>query len=452
MGCKIGVSGFGNNPTLNIKGHVGGGEHQSRLKEKQSHGPGPQGQSVLQMLHQHADKTPRYSHTPSLAAFSIMQMRSHFRTHSCPGFYHDMVTYNGVEYDVSFMKAQCCNDGPTWYSSPHFECTVTVDGVERTIKGTIFHKGCQIYDCTVCPTVPFDTSFKKRVMRFYNTAQPAQQGQQSQQAPQTQEPLQSQAEHAQQTQEPSQSQAEHAQQTQEPLQSVPGVAETLQFTNMTHARLVEHARSVKRKLDTLRLDNYRMARKVLLLQSQLQPTNVADRAVDAMVRGSLPELAQLVVRCTDSGAFEGRSALLTVFTSALKNLVSLHKTGKKNGFRHGLDSKALFEMAYHMGGPLVHDFLSQNLLGPSLNTSKKEFRAIGIHYEGQLSEELCSRIFDFMVTMKVEKGIEGIVPLELSEDETALIQRATYNRRADVIEGFCGPKSEVHRCSFACRP
>lgn len=56
---------------------------------------------------------------------------------------------------------------------------------------------------------------------------------------------------------------------------------------------------------------------------------------------------------------------------------------------------------------------------------------------------------------KARLNIAGPVPFECSEDECASIRLATWNRRCDTIEGFCGKLlvgEKLHKCSFDCRP
>lgn len=92
--------------------------------------------------------------------------------------------------------------------------------------------------------------------------------------------------------------------------------------------------------------------------------------------------------------------------------------------------------------------MSRNLLGPSLNTSKKLYRAFALRFDGTLNVQSACVVASLLGRVMREKGIVGPVPLEISEDETAVISQATYNRRTDTIDGFCGLKANPHRCSF----
>lgn len=104
---------------------------------------------------------------------------------------------------------------------------------------------------------------------------------------------------------------------------------------------------------------------------------------------------------------------------------------------------------------MAHNFASLNLLGPALNTSMAEYRKGAFHYLGLLEEAVFEHLARVLSEHKARLGITGPVPIECSEDETASIRLATWNRRLDVNEGFCGKiavEGESHKCSFDCRP
>lgn len=396
----------GNSPANNIQSHVGGRPHQTSVEAKQSKVAQPAALTALAMLQQHAASNPRYAAKP-LSQYPQADLRAFFLEHRCMGYYHDTATYNGREVDVTGVRKHCCHPGKTWFASPHHTGVVTEKGVGVHVEGTFFHKECEGIFCEKCPTIVRQDDFRMRVHRD--------------------------------------------EKREVPVGSRAGV-QGVQYAAMIGQELRQVSRKQTATMRKLQVRVLTLARSLCVAQSRLSKPDLSGRATEALRRGQVGELVEIFRRCSDCGALDGKSALLSFLMDMGKNLLSLHRTDKANGFRYSQSTKDLFEMMWHCGGSLVHEFARVNLLGPSLNTSKKAYRALGIRYDGTLSRETIASVTNIVVGLMEAKGIVGPVPVEISEDETAIIAHPTYNRRWDTIDGFCGGKGENHVCTFDCRP
>lgn len=124
--------------------------------------------------------------------------------------------------------------------------------------------------------------------------------------------------------------------------------------------------------------------------------------------------------------------------------------GNGQGKQCTANTKLLFEMILKVGGPLAHNFVSINFLGPVQNTTLKVFRKTSFHFRGFIDEGG----FQYMATVlqkhKERLGIVGVVPVECSEDETSCIELATWNRRTNEVDGFCGTLGAEYKCVSPC--
>lgn len=179
---------------------------------------------------------------------------------------------------------------------------------------------------------------------------------------------------------------------------------------------------------------------------------LVDKLHAALKEGSLPDIAALFKRAADLGCFESKQPLLNFVTDMARNLITIQThDGRKDGQRFHTSTKLLFETLWKFGGPLSHNFLSENLVGPSLNTSKFLYRKDSFRYVGRIDPSVGPHLLSIFAEKKAELGISGLIPFEASEDETKCISLVAWNRTTDEIEGFCGPKGDgvnPHKCTF----
>lgn len=150
------------------------------------------------------------------------------------------------------------------------------------------------------------------------------------------------------------------------------------------------------------------------------------------------------------GCFDDRSKCLNFLLDLARNavLVQTHD-GKSQGNKKS--TKLIFKMILKHGGPQAHNFVSVNLHGPVLNTTRALFRREAFLYHGGFDKSIFPYARDLILKHLARLGIAPPIHFELCEDETAVIRLATWNRQKDTIEGFCGeltanPKD--HACNF----
>ena len=92
----------------------------------------------------------------------------------------------------------------------------------------------------------------------------------------------------------------------------------------------------------------------------------------------------------------------------------------------------------YWGGPRVATFVALNLLGPEVHTQYRWRKQCQL----QLAEGIERQNF-IKVESIYRQAMESLglhrVPVEISEDETAIIRKVCYDQKADTLVGFCGP-------------
>jgi hypothetical protein len=384
-------------------------EKEAQEKTEASGAPGssrPPRVAVQQGIMAALAKAPKASYPPNPSVQSLPkeEVNAYIQKRRCHGFYQDTFTYGQTTYDISGLK-QDLHPGGVWYAEPFYARTVMIGGETVRIDGTFRHVDCEGVNCSKCVTIPREEDFRNRVRREGAADIPrgervAQQG------------------------------------------------IKLEYLNRTE--LIETSRFWYEAWKTADTSAYFLNIKVLNLQKV--KVSISDKLQIALSADSLPELAEVMRRASDLGAFKQRQPLLDFLMDVGKNLttVAVHE-GKKQGKRYSESSKLIYETAWKFGGPLVHNFLSLNLEGPVLNTSKRLYRQEAFFYTGRIDEHVGLWMQAIYTRVKEELGHTGPVPFELSEDEAKAVPLATWNRRTNELEGFCGLKTEKpkdHSCNF----
>lgn len=121
----------------------------------------------------------------------------------------------------------------------------------------------------------------------------------------------------------------------------------------------------------------------LVTRALKSKVTLSDRLAETCRSGTLPEVAEVFKRACDAGAFDGRTPLYNFLLDLAKNLTSVAKhDGDGRGKRYHKSTKLMFGTLARFGGPLAHNFVSLNLLGPDLNTSLALYRSNAFHYSG----------------------------------------------------------------------
>jgi hypothetical protein len=204
----------------------------------------------------------------------------------------------------------------------------------------------------------------------------------------------------------------------------------------------------------LNLEQYWLNLCVLNLSKSKE--DLSSRLRRALPLQSLPEVAEFFKRAAEAGAFEGRSTLLNFLLDLRKNLLTVQAhDGKGTRKRYSRSTKLMYKGLLQFGGPLVASFLNLNLLGLAINTCKVLYKKDALLYIGLLQESKFKHLAQLLKQIMAKKEIDSKVPLEVSKDETACIALATWNRRTDCTDGFCGLKianGVSHSCTFDCNP
>ena len=107
--------------------------------------------------------------------------------------------------------------------------------------------------------------------------------------------------------------------------------------------------------------------------------------------------------------------------------------------------KLCLELSNFWGGPRLHHFLSLNMDGPSLDTTKRDTRK-ALKYIVSENEGVFQHLaVVYKSVMNLASIPLGTVPIMLAEDETVVKPSVRWIARDDVLLGFCGP-IDNHRC------
>ncbi len=88
-------------------------------------------------------------------------------------------------------------------------------------------------------------------------------------------------------------------------------------------------------------------------------------------KGSIPKIIELFRTTSNARAFEKHLVLLNLLMDIVSNILFVHRNGGKgNGKQYHASIIKLFEVLQNFGGSLVHNFMSKNLVGPTLNTTR----------------------------------------------------------------------------------
>jgi hypothetical protein len=345
--------------------------------------------------------------SPKLTEVPSQEIAAYVVKHKCHGFFKSSVMYGDQSYDVSSLKHDL-DGGALWYPDAFYETTLQREGQEPLkIEGTFRHRECMSVDCSKCSQIPQLNDFRQRVLREVASTPSCFRGERvCQQGVRLQDLQRSEL-------------IETAAVWKERFEKANGHA---YFLNITTARLQTSRGTLQEKLS------------------------------QHLEEKKLPEVAEVLRRAYDAGYFENREGLLNFILDLGKNIISVDSHGgNAQGKRYHRSTKLMYEMLLEYGGPCALNFMSANLLGPSINTTRSEFRRSAFHYVDPMGDSVFLHMGKVFSDWKAKLGITGLIPFEVAEDEAAVIQLPTWNRRNDTIDGFCGLKTANpadHVCNF----
>ena len=393
--------------------HVRGGQH---LKAKKNLAAGGISSSQLTIqssfskgiMSGMAVYPPSYVPRPSDMPRDILH--SYCEKHICHGFHNYRVLVGEEMVDVRPLLNDL-NCGKEWYPDPNYTRTILSSSNEIIhIEGTFRHRDCDVIFCNKCSLIPSYQDFRKRADRLRSVTIPRGE-RKCEQGP------------------------------------------TLGV--LQRNELIDYCRQWKNRCHDATDQVYLL--NVALARATKSTDYFSTKLQLVLSEGSLPEIAELFRRACDSGAFQERPVLYKLLLDVVSNLLSVHRNGGRgNGKRYHPSTIQVFEVLQNFGGSAAHNFLSKNVLGPALNTTRSNFRENGFMYSIGINEPTFVYISQVLKSCKDKLGISGAIPFECAEDETKCVELATWNRRGDNIDGFCGFKissdHQAHECMFAMTP
>ncbi len=116
----------------------------------------------------------------------------------------------------------------------------------------------------------------------------------------------------------------------------------------------------------------------------------------------------------------------------------------------------MFEILQNFGGSSTHNFIIKNLVGLALNTTKSNFFKEGFVYFIGINESMVHYMCSILKKCRKHLGLSMPIPFECGKDEMKCIELATWSRRLDTIDGFCGfqisCQHPIHQCKFDINP
>ncbi|CAM6094641.1 unnamed protein product [Calypogeia fissa] len=188
----------------------------------------------------------------------------------------------------------------------------------------------------------------------------------------------------------------------------------------------------------------RLERELWVLQARLLRQK-ASRKSFIMVqeelanREDITNFCRRIVNSWRDGLWGGKEALWDFMSDVSKNL-----SRKANGRRYSKNTKVTWEVVKLRAGPVISKFLTRNLQGPSLSTTKRDIKK-EFHYIAGESAVQFRHIGKTYGKLKEQLGITGPVPFIIAEDETSVPKMIRWVSTTDTLMGFCGTKAD-HKC------
>ena len=210
---------------------------------------------------------------------------------------------------------------------------------------------------------------------------------------------------------------------------------TVQEREVKLQALQDRVKKKESKVFLLTQENQRLKRRRHCLKVKL---------AEYSKRGSMKAVCHQLNRAAQEGKLESENVLKEVLATCGNNICK-----KKQGKRYNKTVKEFYEVLMYWGGPLIATFVALNLLGPEVHTLYCWRKKKDIDLEEGIVEENFVKI-----TRIYEEALNtlslGKVPVQLSEDETAIVRRVCYDQKNDTLVGFCGLAGDNHACKENC--
>ena len=191
------------------------------------------------------------------------------------------------------------------------------------------------------------------------------------------------------------------------------------------------------KLKNLRKESRDKDSQIFLLQQekrrlQNRRQNLIFRLQRYSERGSMSTVCHQLNRAADEGKLKDENVLREVLTTCANNMLK-----KKQGKRYTKSVKEFYEVLMYWGGPRIASFVALNLHGPEVHSLYRWRKNESLHLSEGIAEANFVKIVDIYKNIMSSLGLSK-VPVQISEDETAIIRKITYDQANDTLVGFCG--------------
>lgn len=163
-------------------------------------------------------------------------------------------------------------------------------------------------------------------------------------------------------------------------------------------------------------------RKLWWLKARLVVLSVRIRSlkeanIECIHRKDVRRFCNNIIEAHRQGKFGGKPALWDFFQDVAKNALKA-----KQAQRFSESTKTMFEVIKLWGGPRLHDFLSTNLGGPSMSTTKRQGKKATQFISGE-HQYIFNAVGKIYLDAKRKHGITSLVPVIIVEDETTIKRR-----------------------------
>ena len=296
------------------------------------------------------------------------------------------------------------NGEKSWFSEPHHEYKhVSSDGLVKNYVGTYRSPRCLKAGygttislngmCDLCHKIPHLKSLRERLIRRSNA---------------------------------------NAEEGERDLSGIRNV-----YLNETEK--VAKLRAQQEKLDSHESQIFLLTRENLRMK--LRARTLRQKLAEYAKQGSVKSICAQLDKAAQLGLLEDEIVLKELLQSTAANF---HK--KANGKRYKASVQEFYEVIMCWGGPRLASFIAINLFGPEIHSLYRWRKKKKIELELGLQEKNFA-VLASVYSEAMKKIAASEVPVECSEDETAIIQEVTYHQENDILLGFCGTNGDNHVCS-----
>ena len=183
--------------------------------------------------------------------------------------------------------------------------------------------------------------------------------------------------------------------------------------------------------------NILLGRENLRLKLKLRSLKL--KLIEYSRRGSIKSICFLLNRAADEVKLDDNTVFKELLESTARNF---HK--KKQGKRYKSTVKEFYKEIMYWGGPRLASFVAANLLGPKFHSFYRWRNSKLVLLEGGITEQNFKVIEELYKETIGQIGCEK-VPVELCEEETAIVKEVVYKQKSDELWGFCGVAGEDHQ-------